>query len=190
MKKLEINDPEELIKFFDVFSHNSMDFKRLDYSNVLHQYLSNDSLPIDGALSTKDFFLESKKGTCYDFSIFSCHILLNLGYKSDVLFFMWTPEINTDKGFVSCSHGVCRFVINDLWYVVSGFLYGYDIRILGPFLSLDDFINKFNVIIHRYVDSDIVIIDSWLFSSNDQYFPYYKEKLYPVKADKRLFKYY
>jgi len=197
MEIKEIKTPEELMVYFNDFNHDYLnaDLKNLDLHELIYQYFGNNRIPVSAFLSFENF-VKNKKGSCYDFSVFSRYILYNLGYQSDVLHFLWTPD-NTSKSFAflpdiireRLHHSVCRFVVDNLWYVVNGFLYGANIEIVGPFSSLNDFVLEFNKKIKKNINSDIISVDSWSFDEN--YFPSGITKLYPIEeTEKRFMGYY
>lgn len=189
----DVKTPEELVESLNRHCKHdfrySTDLHNVDFNLLIHKYFSDNQLPSYTFVS-RDSFMNEYKGSCYDLSLFACHVLKYLGYESDLLHFSWTPDNSTAKGFVACAHLSCRFWIDsNNWYVISGFLYGSEVEIFGPFSCLEDFINVFNEVIRDSLpNSQINIVDSLMIEN--EYCPSVIIKLFPIMSKAKKLEYW
>jgi hypothetical protein len=170
-----ITSPDKLVEFLQDFSA-SVEItgwvNKVSYKYVAEQYLNNK---ISAAtFIPSNVFLTNRSGSCYDLALFSCSVLSVMGHKCDILNFGW----NTD---IPAVHASCRFWEGEQWYTIHGFLYGRETCILGPFVSLEEFIKGFSNVVKMDTGRDMkmVFVDSFGFEEFGN--PTLITKLYPIE---------
>jgi hypothetical protein len=178
----EIRKPEELVEFFGGFRHNfrypsSLTTEGIDLT--LDKYTNYSKLP-RVAFPTKEEVLISKECSCYDMAFISYHILTELGYKCDILHFGLTPKDSSSLSILSCRHSMCRYWVYTRWYALQGFLYKLPVSLLGPFLSMEDFLASMASTVSKILSrpTGITFLDVWNFESD--YLPTLITRLYPT----------
>ena len=133
----------------------------MDFGKVLEEYSSKKSLPYF-AFSSLEETHRVRKCSCYDFSLIACVLLDSLGFKSELLHIRFSSE---EGSFSSLSrlHMVTRFYVGSAWYIISAFLYGSPVELLGPFYNILEmnyrFVKYLNVVRSK-MQNEVLEIDS------------------------------